>query len=710
MASVQSTKWPLTFKALKELEGDLVCCKCFKLVVSPRTFRNCLHFFCHGCIKNSVNCPECRVPSSAKDIYHDEFVEKLTNYVKNIEKALGCLSVTVDLDSPNSKKNADLEAKIVSEPVEGRKASIQSVSELLVDSDADNGVKSVKRTKRKNSNLTPKNVSESGGRRKGSISSVSDLPEDSDAENDLKGANGAKRRVGQRRNAQLSKKLSSVPLKRISDEPVLKTPNPFDDTQNEASNPKLPSNANVPLGLDLDSSVIVPVGKSKLVKSSVSARLVPKIKEGKKMETQDVNFTTPVKNSKENRQHDSLVKNVSDTARKAANKRNAKGETPLQVACKKGILKQVQELIANGANPNVKDNFGWTPLHEAIQYSHIEIVKELIEKGRASVNTPGGENCTPLHKAVALNILEAIKLLLKYGADPNLVDIYGNIPIEYSQSDEVTRMLENHATSFTKYTILGQVSDDVDFEEERVVFFGDGLSKSNQKLLLNLSSIIPGSRVSHSLTPDVTYVVVNEDNGTCNTSANVLSGILSGKNFVSMEWVQHSIEVKSIKHQNCHVVKSTKTYPYANGIVRARTCLRKLLPSIFSGMHFAISSVCRNLTYDNLKKDDIATLVSLGNGQYHSREPDPEAIPIHEKTVPFYANNFVEELTGLEQDHPLKNCSHVLLYQDDDPKNLTQRGDPSFIKYNMAHFKSLPITWFVGCIESFTLLDPSPFL
>ncbi|XP_071440382.1 uncharacterized protein [Hetaerina americana] len=137
-------------------------------------------------------------------------------------------------------------------------------------------------------------------------------------------------------------------------------------------------------------------------------------------------------------------------------------------------------------------------------------------------------------------------------------------------------------------------------------------------------------------------------------------------------------------------------------------CFQKQLPSIFSGMHFAISSACRHLNYDNLKKDDIANLVALGNGHYHSREPDPESIPLHEKTVPFYANNFVSELTGLEKDHPLKNCSHVILYHLDDHKSVTQRG--SFIKYNMAHFKSLPVAWFVGCIESFTLLDPSPFL
>lgn len=43
-------------------------------------------------------------------------------------------------------------------------------------------------------------------------------------------------------------------------------------------------------------------------------------------------------------------------------KKNAKGETSLQVACIKGDLERVERLLSFGANPNTRDHAGWTPL------------------------------------------------------------------------------------------------------------------------------------------------------------------------------------------------------------------------------------------------------------------------------------------------------------------------------------------------------------
>ncbi|MPC33656.1 BRCA1-associated RING domain protein 1 [Portunus trituberculatus] len=46
----------------------------------------------------------------------------------------------------------------------------------------------------------------------------------------------------------------------------------------------------------------------------------------------------------------------------AINRRNTKGETLLHVACIKGDKEKVKQLLSEGANPNTKDNAGWTPL------------------------------------------------------------------------------------------------------------------------------------------------------------------------------------------------------------------------------------------------------------------------------------------------------------------------------------------------------------
>ncbi|XP_071440398.1 BRCA1-associated RING domain protein 1-like [Hetaerina americana] len=348
---------------------------------------------------------------------------------------------------------------------------------------------------------------------------------------------GPRRKRGPSRNVTLSKKLSTGSLKSVSDTSV-NSPSLFNDAPEGSSRKRSNSDIKTPFSSDLDSSLVMVERKSSGGKSRGNLRSGSKgakhMNGGKTTETSNPDFITPVKNMNK-RSSESQIKNVSDTAKKAANKRNAKGETPLQVACKKGNLNQVISLISDGANPNVKDNFGWTPLHEAIHYKHIEIAKELIVKGGAWVNTPGGENCTPLHKAVALNVIEGIKLLLESGANPKLVDIYGNIPVDYSQSDEVSRILENHSADIIQCSLIGPLSKDIEVEEERVVFFGDGLSKNDLKLLVNLSSLIPGSRVSQSFTSDVTHVAVNEENGVCFPSINVLSGILTSKQFVSIE-------------------------------------------------------------------------------------------------------------------------------------------------------------------------------
>ena len=72
---------------------------------------------------------------------------------------------------------------------------------------------------------------------------------------------------------------------------------------------------------------------------------------------------------------------------------------------------------------NVRDQCGWTPLHEAANHGHIEIV-ELLLKAGANINDPGGAMCggiTPLLDAASNGLLSVINLLLNHGADPNLV-------------------------------------------------------------------------------------------------------------------------------------------------------------------------------------------------------------------------------------------------------------------------------------------------
>lgn len=88
----------------------------------------------------------------------------------------------------------------------------------------------------------------------------------------------------------------------------------------------------------------------------------------------------------------------------------------------------VRVLLANGAQPNSRDDRGDTPLMRASQFGHSEVVKALLEFG-ADVHARNGEEETALHKAAACMELEAAELLLGAGADVNALDELGASPL-----------------------------------------------------------------------------------------------------------------------------------------------------------------------------------------------------------------------------------------------------------------------------------------
>jgi ankyrin repeat protein len=55
-------------------------------------------------------------------------------------------------------------------------------------------------------------------------------------------------------------------------------------------------------------------------------------------------------------------------------------------------------MIIRGADLNVTDGDGWTPLHRACADGHESVVTALIN-GRADLNVTDVQGCTPLHDA-----------------------------------------------------------------------------------------------------------------------------------------------------------------------------------------------------------------------------------------------------------------------------------------------------------------------
>ncbi|XP_052899261.1 uncharacterized protein LOC128305717 [Anopheles moucheti] len=94
-------------------------------------------------------------------------------------------------------------------------------------------------------------------------------------------------------------------------------------------------------------------------------------------------------------------------------------------------------------DPDLKDNAGYTPLHEACAKGHLDIANYLLQYG-ASHSEPAPSGMRPLHEAVENSFLEIVRLLLAFGADPMLATYAGMTPMQLSESDDMTRFLEHH--------------------------------------------------------------------------------------------------------------------------------------------------------------------------------------------------------------------------------------------------------------------------
>lgn len=93
-------------------------------------------------------------------------------------------------------------------------------------------------------------------------------------------------------------------------------------------------------------------------------------------------------------------------------------------AAGRGDLERVKELVAAGADVNVRSLNGWTPLIYASLGSQREMVEVLLRAG-AGVNTQADDGSTALIKAALWNHPEIVAVLLRHGAETEIQDADG---------------------------------------------------------------------------------------------------------------------------------------------------------------------------------------------------------------------------------------------------------------------------------------------
>lgn len=96
-------------------------------------------------------------------------------------------------------------------------------------------------------------------------------------------------------------------------------------------------------------------------------------------------------------------------------------ETALHLVVARRDITWMSFLLGKGANPNLADRKGETPLLLATQLRFIEGVKLLLDTG-ATVDKPNDNGETALIRAVQLRDLAMVRLLVAQGANPDRRD------------------------------------------------------------------------------------------------------------------------------------------------------------------------------------------------------------------------------------------------------------------------------------------------
>ncbi len=107
------------------------------------------------------------------------------------------------------------------------------------------------------------------------------------------------------------------------------------------------------------------------------------------------------------------------------------GESGLHIVTARRDLTWMQFLVSHGANVNVRDAKGTTPLVLASNLGFIEGVEYLITSG-AKVDEPNNTGETPLMTAVHRRDLAMVRALLKAGANADRPDNSGRSARDYA--------------------------------------------------------------------------------------------------------------------------------------------------------------------------------------------------------------------------------------------------------------------------------------
>ncbi|KAM6218475.1 cyclin-dependent kinase 4 inhibitor D [Rhynchocyon petersi] len=118
---------------------------------------------------------------------------------------------------------------------------------------------------------------------------------------------------------------------------------------------------------------------------------------------------------------------------------NRFGKTALQVMMF-GSPTIALELLKQGASPNVQDESGTTPAHDAARTGFLDTLRVLVEHG-ADVNAPDGAGALPIHLAVREGHAAVVSFLAAE-SDLRHRDARGLTPLDLAQQRGARDLLD----------------------------------------------------------------------------------------------------------------------------------------------------------------------------------------------------------------------------------------------------------------------------
>jgi len=107
------------------------------------------------------------------------------------------------------------------------------------------------------------------------------------------------------------------------------------------------------------------------------------------------------------------------------------GQTALHIVTARRDVGWMEFLLAKGADPNIGDNRGTTPMMLAANLGFADGISLLVDKG-ARVDETGVTGETPLVIAVHRRDINMMRILLKAGANPDRADSSGRSARDYA--------------------------------------------------------------------------------------------------------------------------------------------------------------------------------------------------------------------------------------------------------------------------------------